>query len=341
MNVAFKYAVLVLFVLSARASSAQKIPGADLKELVRKEDSLKSVSDSMINAENPASRFRADSNFVRMLIRSLKTKNSFYYPFDSIATVSRLVAPDSSFRIFTWQLKRDEYMYIQKGAIQINTPDGSLKLYPLFDASMFTGKPVDSVRTRTNWIGAVYYRIIQKEYNNKKFYTLLGFDDFSVSSNRKWMEVLTFNENGEPVFGGPFVSFREDTLKKPTQQRFGIEFKKEARTTLNYSTDMDMIIFDHLVSENDEPDRKDTYIPDGDFEGFKWDKGQWVHVNKIFNFALKDGQSPLEQAILDKEGNVDEQKLIEQSIKNQEKANGEKPKKEPTKPAAKKKIIPK
>lgn len=326
----------MLLTLFAVQSRAQRISAADLKELVRKEDSLKRVSDSMINAENPASRFRADSNFVRMLIRSLKIKNSFYYPLDSVTTVSRLTPPDSSFRIFTWQLKRDEYMYIQKGAIQINTPDGSLKLYPLFDASMFTGKPLDSVRTRTNWIGAVYYRIIQKEYNNKKYYTLLGFDDFSVNSNRKWMEVLTFNESGEPVFGGPYVSFKADTVKKSTQQRFNIEYKKEARTTLNYYAEMDMIIYDHLISETEEPARKDTYIPDGDFEGFKWDKGQWVHIDKVFTFALKDGQSPVEQAIRDKEGKINEEKLLEQSIKNQENA-----KKEPTKPPVKKKISPK
>ena len=334
MNIFLKYCMLLIVITSVSASSkAQKILPNDKKALFQKEDSLKKVADDMINAEAPAERFRADSIFVRTLIRSLKVNNSFYHSFDSLETVSRLYAPDSTFRIFTWQLKRDEYMYIQKGAIQINTPDGSLKLFPLFDASMFTGKPTDSVRTRQNWIGAVYYRIIEKEYNNKKYYTLLGFDDYSVSSNRKWMEVLTFNETGEPVFGGQYVSFKQDSLKKATQQRFNIEYKKEARTTFNYNPEMDMIIYDHLISETDEPGKKDTYIPDGDFEGFKWDKDQWVHVDKVFNFTLKDGESPVERAILDKDGKVNEEKLIEQSNKNQDKG-----KKEPVKPPVKKKV---
>ena len=327
------YCMLLLLVLCTGTwIQAQTIRPAGRKELQQSEDSLRVLSDSMINAEEPAKRFRSDSLFVRTLIRSLKIDHSFYHPFDSVETVSRLYAPDSSFRIFTWQLKRDEYMYIQKGAIQINTPDGSLKLFPLFDASMFTGKPADSVRSRQNWIGAVYYRIIEKTYNGKKYYTLLGFDNFSVSSNRKWMEVLTFNQSGEPVFGGPYVSFKQDTAKRPTQQRFNIEYKKEARTTLNYNPEMDMIIYDHLISETDEPAKKDTYIPDGDFEGFKWDNGQWVHVDKVFSFALKDGESPLEQTILDKDGKINEEKLQEQSIKNLEKG-----KKEATKPPARKK----
>ena len=200
-----------------------------------------------------------------MFVRALKVKNSFSYHFKSLETVSQLYPPDSTFRIFTWQLKKDEYMYIQKGAIQMRTASGELKLLPLFDASMFTGKPVDSVRSRNNWIGAIYYRIIQKSYGGKNYYTLLGFDDYSVSSNRKWMEVLTFNEQGEPVFGGPVISYKEDTAKKPIANRFVIEYKKEARTTFNYNPEMDMIIYDHLISETEEPGKKDTYIPDGDF----------------------------------------------------------------------------
>lgn len=278
------------------------------------------VADSMINGISPDIRFRSNDDFTRMFVRSLQVKNSFYYPFDSLQTVSRLYPPDSSFRIFTWQLKKDDYMYLQKGAIQMKTANGDLKLLPLFDASMFTAKPLDSVRTRNNWIGAIYYRVVQKTYNGKKYYTLLGFDDFGVSSNRKWMEVLTFNDNGDPVFGGPFISFKEDSAakKKATQFRFNIEYKKDARTTFNYNPELDMILYDHLISETEEPEKKDTYIPDGDFEGFKWKNGQWVHVDKVFNFSLKDGEAPVEDLLRDKDGNVNEQKLIERSMKNEQ-----------------------
>jgi len=295
-------------------------------DLVKKEDSLKRFADSMINGVDPSIRFRADSNFVRGLVRSLKTPYSFYYPFDSLETISRLYSPDSTFRIFTWQMKKDEYVYLQKGAIQMNTPDGSLKLFPLFDASMFTPKPMDSVRSNNNWIGAIYYRIVLKEYNGKKYYTLLGFDDFNVSSNKKWMEVLTFNNAGQPVFGGPVISFKEDSVKRPVQSRFSIEYKKEANTVFNYNPEMDLIIYDHLISETDEPKKKDTYIPDGDYEGFKWQNGQWVHVDKVFNFTLKDGQFPVDATIRDDQGNINELKLDEASQKNLEKADSKKKK---------------
>ena len=315
-----KKIIVCLFISGIACSGiqAQKISVADKKLLIKKEDSLKIYADSMINAVGAGKRFLSDSQFVKTFVRALKMSNSFLYPFDSLATVSRLYPADSSFRIFTWQLKKDDYMYYQKGAIQMRTPDGSLKLYPLFDASMFTGKPLDSVRTRRNWIGALYYRIIQKEFNGKKYYTLLGFDDYTISSNRKWMEVLSFDDQtGEPIFGGQVISFKDDTTKvKPVLNRFDIEYKKEARTLFNYNPEMDMIIYDHLISETEEPEKKETYIPDGDFEGFKWENGQWVHIDKVFNFKLKNGEFPQEATIKDDNGNNDEKKLMEQSEKN-------------------------
>jgi len=304
------------------------------KDLQVREDSLKSLSDSVINAEDPAVRLRCDSQFVRTLVRALKIKNSFYYPFDSLLPISRLYAPDSAFRIFTWQYKRDDLVYLQEGTIQMAQPDGSLKLYPLFDVSMFTAKPLDSVRTRRNWIGAVYYRIIEKVYEGNKYYTLLGFDDYSSTSNKKWLEVLTFRGNGEPAFGGPYISFREDSVHKPVQYRYNIEYKKDAATRFNYDPQMDMILFDHLVPEGDEPLRKDSYIPDGDFEGFKWEEGQWVHIEKkIFDFKLKDGQFPQEQKMMDENGNVDEQKLQQQSEKNIQQSKTKPAKKPAAKPS--------
>ncbi|ULQ53902.1 hypothetical protein [Flavihumibacter fluvii] len=320
----------VLSVLSFTVSAQGKISPNDLRILQKQEDSLKIYADSMVNAATAGKRFLNDSNFVRGFVRALKVPNSFEYGFDSLAPVSKLYAPDSSFRIFTWQLKKDEYFYYQKGAIQMRTRDGKLKLFPLFDASMFTNKPLDSVRTRNNWIGAIYYKLIQTKWQGRNYYTLLGFDGYTVSSNRKWMDVLYFDENtGEPKFGGPFYLVQPDSAKKATiQYRFNIEYKKEASTTFNYNPEMDMVIFDHLISESDETNRPETYVPDGDFEGFQWKEGKWTHIKKVFpdvpdQFKKVDpylGNAPVDDAIRDKDGNIDEKKLEERSQKNIDKA---------------------
>ena len=135
-NRVFYIVLICLFGAGFQQMHAQtSISRSVLKSLQVQEDSLKVLSDSLINAGDPAVRLRADSQFIRTLVRSLKMNNSFYYPFDNLAGISRLYPPDSTFRILTWQYKRDDLLFLQEGAIQMNQPDGSLKLYPLFQQS--------------------------------------------------------------------------------------------------------------------------------------------------------------------------------------------------------------
>ncbi len=178
------YKLFVAFSLLI-VTSAMAQPATDNKSLQQQEDSIKQYAKDMIFAPMAEDRLVADSIFTRMFVKALRTPYSFKYPFDSVITVSKLYAPDSTFRIFTWQFQRDESYFRQRGAIQMKTKDGSLKLFPLLDASQFTNNPTDSVRTNTNWIGAIYYNIIAKEYQGKKYYTLFGFDDndFAVHAN--------------------------------------------------------------------------------------------------------------------------------------------------------------
>ena len=303
--------ILLFSIFIGSLSFAQGIGKAELKTLRQKEDSLKTYAAKIIQGDKSEERFNADSLFTRILVRALKNNNSFYYPFDSLETVSRLYAPDSSFRIFTWQLVIPALTgntVRQHGAIQMKTYDGSLKLYPLIDKSDVTGNIEDTVGNNLGWIGAIYYRIIMKKSSNQKYYTLLGFDENTISSSRKIIEVMTFM-NDEPVFGGRYFSYENDVPFKSARSRYVMEFKKEAGPRLTYDKDLDMIVVEHLVSESGEPKKKWTLVGDGDYEGFKWQSGKWVHVVKVFNVVTPDGQAPVPNPIRDQSGNIDEKKL--------------------------------
>lgn len=309
----------LLFILSLSASS-QNLSKGSFNQLKKMEDSMKVYGRKMIMEKTASQRFIADSIFIRMLVRSLKTPNSFYYPFDSLQTVSHIYAPDSTFRIFSWQFTRDDDYYRQRGAIQMKTADGSLKLFPLVDMSDFTSAPQDSVRTGQNWIGAIYYGIVMKAFNSKKYYTLLGFDDNNMRSTKKWIEVLTFDNNGKPVFGGPYFSVLKDSVKSAAiVDRYCMEYKKAGNARMNYDKDMDMIVYDHLVSESNDPSKAYTLVPDGDYQGFKWADGKWMQIDKIFDYKLQDGQAPVPAPLKDRAGKSDELKLLQQSQKNREK----------------------
>lgn len=319
-----KYLLIILVAVSQSAFS-QKINSSDLKKLRAKEDTLREYAMYLNTDSLTEDRMISDSIFTRTLVRALQIKNSFYYPFDSLIGISKLYAPDTSFRIITWQIVFDDYYSRQKGAIQLRTADGSLKLFPLRDVSEFTINPEDSARTRLNWIGAVYYNIIKTQHKGKNYYTLFGFDNNSAQSSMKWMDMLVFNEKNEPVFAGPYFSYEKDSIPGKPKYRLGIEFKKNARVLMNYIEDLGMILVDHLISETDQPELAWTFVPDGDQEGFVWENGKWIHVDKVFTFKLEDGQAPVGDPLLDPKGNRDEKKLQEKSDKNKTKDNKKDP----------------
>jgi hypothetical protein len=276
---------------------AQRISKEDRTILLEKQDSLSSLGLKLVEAQEAGDRFRADSLFTRVLVRSLKVKNSFYFPFDSLITISRIYSPDSAFRVFTWQVSKDENTHRRHGAIQIKTAEGNLKLFPLVDRSYMIENQVDTITNNEWWIGSIYYKIIKKDFQGKPFYTMLGFDENSIRSTKKRIEVMHFNESGLPVLGGNFFSFAKDTIPKKSQSRFWIEYKKDGNGRVLYDEDLDIIIYDHLISETNEPAKKYTFIPDGDYEAFKWINGQWQHIEKVFTSKLKDGEAPVEKPV--------------------------------------------
>ncbi len=324
-----KVFLFIICSLIVTSLSAQTASSYDLPYLQQKEDTLKGYADKIVNGQSASIRFNNDSLFTRMFVRALKTPYSFSFPFDSLQTISKLYAPDSSFRIFTWQMVVNDNLTRQHGAIQMKTYDGSLKLFPLIDKSDVTTQLADTSGNNRGWIGAVYYRMVETRSSNQNYYTLLGYDENNMRSNRKIIEVLYFS-NDEPTFGGRFFSFEEDTIPKPSVSRYIMEYKKSAGARLTYDDDMKMIVLEHLESETGEPQKKWTYIPDGDYEGFKWKNGKWVHIEKIFTQMLQEGQAPVPEPVKDAQGNT-----IEEKLKDNVPAEEETPAAETKKPAVK------
>lgn len=300
----------LLFLCPALMALAQKPDVAGYAQLQKDQDSLQHLSQEIFNGKGDAGREAAIEQFIPTLVRALKTKYSFRFPFDSLKTVSIQYPQDSTFRIFTWALERETGFYRHYGAIQMNTADGQLKLFPLFDVSDYVSN-TDTIASNKAWYGCLYYNIIQRHYFNQEYYTLFGWDANNPRSQKKLVDMLTF-KSGAPVFGGPFFSFAEDSVPKPGRNRFILEYKKESSATLNYNKELDMIVYDHLVSETNEAAKKFTYVSDMDYEGFKWKAGKWVHVNKIFHDAIPMGKgAPVPQPLDQKKKSMTNPKSAE------------------------------
>ncbi|ACU60579.1 hypothetical protein [Chitinophaga pinensis] len=287
--------------LSYTGLQAQKvrISPANEEVLRKQQDSLQVLSDLILRGRDEAIRQNANDRFIPKLVQALKTPYSFYFRFDSLTTISIQYPADSAFRIFTWGLEQETSFYHHYGAIQMRTEGGELKLYPLFDRSDYINNQ-DTITNNKEWYGCMYYKVQHRRYFNKDYYTLFGWDANNIRSQKKMLDMLTFKD-GEPVFGGPFFSFAEDTIPKKTRNRIILEYKKDATISLSYNPEMDMIVYDHLISETNQPSKPSTFVPDLDYEGFKWKAGKWMHIEKVFHDALPQGKVPVDQPMNQKQ----------------------------------------
>jgi hypothetical protein len=265
-----------------------------LSKLTKAEDSLRLLSNIwMFDTLSLENRKKACYQFIPKLLGALKTENSFYYPFDSLKPVAKIYAPDSSFRIFTWQLHYPKGSFRYYGFIQMRS--SALKLFPLKDLRDTLPFHTQQILTPENWYGCVYYNIIKQTINRQNYYTLFGFEAADFASRRKIVEILHFDEQQKPVFGAPIFYLTDSSKNKinDTLSRFFIEYKWNACPTLNYDKELELIVFDHLAPLDPKGQGAFfTYVPDGTYEGFKWFKDHWKWLHTVFTFAINEDDNP-------------------------------------------------
>ncbi len=292
-----KFALFICVILLSISSIAQEATNANSSEITDFAKDEKILNEKLQDALSQMllnDRVQQNSDFIPALVEVLKKENSFDYPFDSIDNFSTLYSPDKRFRIFTWAVplsdtlpqykksyKAEQFGYRYFGAIQINNPQ-KLQLIPLLDRSPEMFGPEELVLSNDNWYGAVYYNIVMNEHMGRTYYTLFGWDgNNNLTSTIKVADVVYFQED-KAIFGAPIFEFRRDGfyLKR---NRFILEFKKRTGVTLNYNPEKEMIIYDYIEPES--PEAKGNYhlyVPDGTYEGLKFEDGMWKYQEKAF-----------------------------------------------------------
>jgi hypothetical protein len=279
---------------------AQKTPSPeDLKTLAALEDSMAVFADSIHKAIFPDEKSSYNVKFVKLLKTALAINGSYSYPFEKIKDKIHILSPeDNRFRIFNWVLVADDFRRRYYGAIQMNTEDGSLQLYPLTDASeSMVNNGMEKQVTNKEWYGCEYYRILTNtDPSGNKVYTLFGYNNDGSYSTRKVLDPLMFTSAG-PIFGWPIFAYAEDRDQlrgTALLKRFILEYKKFASVALNYDDTRKKIMFDRLISEINEPKRKNSLVPSGHTDAFSWQNGVWVYdPDPVPALKLKDGEAPI------------------------------------------------
>lgn len=282
------------FALQAQLSDANY---AKLQQL---EADMKDIAIAIAMAPEDSVKWKSNYVLIPKLVEALKVEGSFDYPFDSLLNIQIVSPDDQKFRVFSWQLALKNGMYRYFGAIQMNSKE--LKLYPLIDHTDTIQSPIDTILSPEWWYGMLYYNVVQTKHKGTTYYTMLGYDGNDLWSHKKLIEPWVI-ENGKPKLGAPVFDLTEEYQPNSTEKpitRFIIEYKFDAKVRCNYSPEEDMIIFEHLVAQQDNAeDIGFARIPDGTYDAFKWENGQWKLYENIYDMAPQRKNPPVPKPVLD------------------------------------------
>ncbi|MBK7763774.1 MAG: hypothetical protein IPI46_10460 [Bacteroidetes bacterium] len=302
-----KNSILVLLLLcSAMLAKAQEFANVSperaqvhsgditkMSAIEKIEDTLVFLADSMYFSQLDDSRITGNEEFIKVFKRLLKLPNSYNAALAKLKNkIVIMPSPDKLFKMYNWEIVRNNVERRYYCVIQME--DGTV--HPFIDISDQVIRGIeDSIFTNQRWFGTLYYNLIMKESDAGKHYFLLGWNGNSLNSEKKIVDVLQFDTRGKCSFGAPVFDVLERGKRKKTN-RFVMEYEKAAKVSLNYDKESGQIIFDHCESQIGDPAKKYTYVPDGTYDGLKWNGNEMVMNENVIQITiLKDGEAPIER----------------------------------------------
>ncbi len=298
--------LLFLYFLMFEAS-AQKTSGLkekDLQAIEAAEDSIAILARLVVEDSVVYVRTSANMRLEILLKKALSRPGSFNYAFEKVENISIVNSPDKSFRIFTWQLFIDSAHYQYKGFIQTNASKNAL--FALNDVGKTLQNPEKQFLVPEKWYGCLYYNIKPFKSKNGTEYLLFGYNSNDWIEKIKICDVLTFR-NGRPVFGAPVFATGEKGNTK-TVNRLIVKYGAESTDRLNYDEQEGFIITDHLEAVKSPNPQVVPYVlvPDGTYEAYKLQNGEWRHVDMLPTTPMD--QAPRPMPLSDKRGKISKNK---------------------------------
>ena len=243
-------------------------------ELSAAEEWLKEKFEELYTIPSDLDKENLNREILDTIESVLHNPDAFGYPFDSLRRIGKVYSPDHKIRFITWNIPAPDGSNTCYGFIQCKQKRKKPCLvFRLSDRSDEIRNPETSILDPNHWWGALYYDILLKRSKGNKLYTLIGFNPHNRYSNKKVLDVITFNQEGQPSFGFPLFRSEKDIYHRQI-----FEYSPDVVMSLRYEPGLKMIVFDHLSPI--EPALKGNYrfyAPDGSYDGYRFRKGIWEY----------------------------------------------------------------
>jgi len=248
---------------------------------------LSALGFDMVECRKDADRDSCIALFNMNMDSLILLPGSFKHRFDSVANIRILEAPDRSFRLLTWGFRHPNDSFRFFGVLQY--ADTKKEAVWLNDASHELGNNDSAYHASLspeNWYGAIYYQIEKIKYKKEVYYLLVGWNGNTIKTDRKVLDVLSWNEFDEPVFGLSIF----DLGTSMYQSRVIWEYKNGANMALKIESKEKLIVFEHTEPADSRARGIYTlYLPDGTYDFFRYKKGVWSKETMLYDHFKNPG----------------------------------------------------
>ncbi|MBN9294926.1 MAG: hypothetical protein J0G96_13195 [Flavobacteriia bacterium] len=258
-------------------------------DLMTVENELSQLAVQLRQTQEDVQKIEISKKIIGKLKTSLNSKEAFDYPFSKVKTIGFITSPDKKIRIVNWNIEKEDFS--NQYFCLIFRYDDRKKEYISYelndDGDPYAVIPEDYV-DGSQWYGALYYKIIPIEKNNKTIYTVLGYDAKNKTSHIKLIDAITFSGTkvklGSPIFYN----------KKKVQKRVIMEHSKKSVMSLKYDEGRGKIVFDHLSPENPiMAEFREFYVPDMSYDSYNFENGRWeLHEDIVATNTEKGEKQP-------------------------------------------------
>lgn len=239
-------------------------------------DTILSLSDVM-RKEPDSAKLEAAKTLESILETHYSKPENFGIELAKTPYLGQLISPDRKVQMLCWNLafENGDFQYF---TVMVHQPEKGEVAVTVFEDSE-DWERINRKTVRPNkWYGALYYKVLADKYKGKTYYTLLGWDGKDNITNRKVVDVLTFQ--GNSVILGSSIFVAENDLPS---HRLTYEYANDVSMALNWDEKEKMIVMDHLAPEDSRFEGQyQFYGPDFSYDALQFKKGKWLLLRDVF-----------------------------------------------------------
>lgn len=256
-------------------------------------DAIKQISSEILMTDEADKKLILNSDLKIKLDSLLKSEPKKLLEIDSTGLLYSLISNNKKLQIITWAVSFGDNWEHYGFVKSYNQNKKEYAVFELIPSNFHQSMDSKESFNNDNWPAALYLKMVENSYNDKDYYTLLGWLPSQDQTAFKLIEVLTLSKSGKPSFGKlNFFMIEKEYHKRMLfsynfQSKFQLDYgeysfstrkwnkKKKKYETSTFSEDL--IVFDHLIPMYpDLANLPEFMVPMGNaVDAFYFEKGKW------------------------------------------------------------------